>query len=170
LSQPNGAEGISTAISENTELTGEELAAAQESDGHEARSASAFVEKTKRTAGKADHLPLSFVDTDSARRESDDQDHRVGRKGRISTVLSAKNTGSAADKSSAGQSAIVPFPGRKDLSSSARRVEVVDRRKEETLDEMPRMTRGKSARLSVDAESRHTATEKSEGFSNMIRG
>jgi flagellar hook-length control protein FliK len=32
------------------------------------------------------------------------------------------------------------------------------------------MTRGKSARLSVDAESHRTAAEKSEGFSNVLRG
>ena len=170
---PSGAEGISAAVSENTELTGltgKELTAAQESDDREARSAATFVEKTKRTAGKTDRLPLSFIDTDSARRESDDQDQRAGRKGRIRTALSAKNTESAADKSTSGRSTIVPFPGRKDLSSSARRVEVVDRRKEEALDEMPRMTRGKSARLPVDAESRHAAAEKSEGFADVIRG
>ncbi|MDT8297793.1 MAG: flagellar hook-length control protein FliK, partial [Spirochaetaceae bacterium] len=136
----------------------------------EARSAATFVEKTKRTAGKADRLPLSFVDADPVRREIDHQDHRFGQKGRIRTALSVKKTETAADNPTAGRSAIVPFPGRNDLSGSARRVEVVDRRNEQTLDEMHRMTRGKSAKLSVDAESRHTATEKSEGFSNVIRG
>ena len=169
---PNGAERISLAGSEKSELTElspKEVAAAQESDVRESRSSASLTEKKKGTAGKTDRLSLTLADLGLIPRQNSDQDGRRGKKGHIENTRSAKNIDAAEKKPTADPSAILPFPNRNDLSGRARRVEVIDRRNDDTPQELPTKTRRKSAKLSVDSDSLHNSAEKNEGFGNVIR-